>query len=202
MALFRRSPTGALEAVANAPVGTSVQLGEASGHILGTLVFEEAGDRWVEHLLDCGGFRVWVSIENFDRTVATQWTGVDAGAVAGGPDDLRIRFEAVDYRRSESGSASFASKGQTGVLESGSIDYVDFAADGGRRLGFERFGEIGARRRSMAVAGNCPSCGAPLAVDSTGRCTTCGGRPTVDVGQWDAWEISSGIDVSDRLRLR
>lgn len=202
MGFFSRKRTSALEAVANAPVGARVIVEGAGATIVGTLVFQSGGDRWVEHRLTTDdGRQVWVSIENFDTTVATRWDLADPSAVTGGPDGTRSGYGGTPFTRSETGMASFISKGDTGCNENGSVDFVDFAADDGRRLGFERYGEIGARRRSIAVAGNCPNCGAGLTVDPHGRCQHCGAAATADVGQWDDWEVSVGTDVTSALTL-
>lgn len=203
MGLFRRKNNGAgLEAVANAPVGSRVRLQGQQGTITGTVVFSSAGDHWVEHVITMeGGGRLWVSVENFDTTVGTRWDPADVARVRGGPNDTRVSYDAVSYARSEAASASFVSKGETGCAVNGSVDYVDFAAPDGNRLGFERFGEVGARRRSIATMGVCPNCGAPLTVDAHGRCTHCNAAATVDEGVWGDWEVSTGTDVSSDLSL-
>ena len=52
MGFFNRKRKGSgLEAVANAPVGSRLELQGRSGAITGTLVFSSAGDDWVEHLV-------------------------------------------------------------------------------------------------------------------------------------------------------
>lgn len=203
MGLFSRKRKGSgLEAVANAQVGSPLTLQGRSGVITGTLVFSSAGDHWVEHLVTLSeGERVWVSIENFDTTVATRWDTAALSRVRGGPDDTRVSYDAVSFTRSEAGAASFVAKGETGCDENGSVDFVDFSAPDGRRLGFERYGEVGARRRSIATVGVCPNCGAPLAVDAHGRCNHCGAAATVDEGQWGEWEVSTGTDVTGALSL-
>ena len=202
MGLFSRNRTSALESVANAPVGALVTVADLQTRIAGTLVFENSGDRWVEQCLTTGdGHQIWVSIENFDTTIATRWEVADPGAVVGGPDDKRCTYQGTTYKRSETGTASFVSKGETGCDPSGSVDFVDFQADDGRRLGFERFGEVGARRRSIAVSGNCPNCGAGLAVDPHGRCQHCGAAATVDDGQWGEWEVRIGTDVTNSVSV-
>lgn len=202
MGFFKRDRTSALEAVANAPVGSRVTIDGTGAVISGTVVFENAGDRWVEHRLATDdGRQMWVSIENFDRTVGTRWDLADPAAVSGGPDAARSGYDGTVFTRSETGTASFVTKGDTGCSENGSIDFVDFTADDGRRLGFERFGEVGARRRSIAVAGNCPNCGAGLTVDPHGRCEHCGAAATVDAGQWGDWEVAIGTDVTDLIEL-
>ena len=202
MGLFNRNRTSELEAVANAPVGASGRVDGIDAVIAGTIVFENAGDRWVEHCLAVGdGRQIWVSIENFDTTVATRWEAIDAAAVTGGPDANRCGYSSTAFTRSESGTASFVSKGETGCSPNGSVDFVDFSATDGSRLGFERFGEVGARRRSIAVSGNCPNCGAGLTVDPHGRCVHCGAAATVDEGQWGDWEVRLGTDVTKSITL-
>lgn len=195
----KRNRTKAVEAVANAPVGAAVLIDGEQATIIGTCVFDEAGDRWVEHLVGFGdGRRVWVSIENFDETVATLWEMVDLHAVNGGPDDSTAGYDGTSFRRSESGTATYVAKGNTGCADSGTIRYADFTGPDGTRLSFERFGEEGAGRRSVATAGNCPNCGAGLRVDKFGKCSSCGSDAAVDVGEWDEWETSFGRDVTDR----
>lgn len=198
----RKNRTKTLEAIANAPVGAAVRVSGEQATIIGTCIFDNAGDRWVEHLIGFGsGRRVWLSIENFDTTVATVWETADVHAVTGGPDDHRIDFGGNTYKRSESGMATFVSKGNTGCSETGSIRYTDFSGPNGTRLSLERFGEEGAGRRSVAVAGNCPNCGDGLRVDALGRCSSCGASAAVDHGDWDEWESALGTDVSDELAL-
>lgn len=202
MGFFKRNRTSSLEAVANAPVGSRVNIEGKGAVIIGTLVFDNSGDHWVEHRLRTDdGRQVWVSIENFDTTVGTRWDLADPSAVHGGPDVVRTDYGGVRFDRSETGMASFVAKGDTGCSENGSVDFVDFSSGDGRRLGFERYGEVGARRRSIAVAGNCPNCGAGLTVDPHGRCEHCGAAATADVGQWDDWEVSVGTDVTNSLAL-
>jgi hypothetical protein len=123
------------------------------------------------------------------------------GRVRGGPNDTRVSYDAINYSRSEAGSASFVSKGDTGCDANGTVDYIDFASPDGGRLGFERYGEIGARRRSTATVGVCPNCGAPLTVDVHGRCTHCNATASVDEGEWGEWEVCTGTDVSGALSL-
>lgn len=202
MGFFRRKRPNELEAVANAPVGARISLAGRAATIAGTLVFENSGDRWVEHRITFDdGTHAWVSVENFDTTIATRWDLADPSAITGGPTETRVGYQGTTFTRSETGMASFISKGDTDCDPNGSIDFVDFSADGGRRLGFERYGEIGARRRSIAVAGNCPNCGAGLTVDPHGRCEHCGAAATIDVGQWGEWEVSVGTDVSADVKL-
>ena len=195
----KRNRTRALEAVANAPVGAAVRIGGDQATIIGTCVFDEAGDRWVEHLIGFGdGRRLWLSIEDFDEVVATLWQTVDLRAVDGGPDDARIRHQGATYERSESGTAAVTAKGGTGLPDQGAVRYADFTGPDGTRISFERFGAEGAGRRSIATAGSCPNCGAGLAVDKHGRCSHCGAAAEVDHGRWDEWETALGRDVTDR----
>lgn len=195
--------TKALEALANAPVGAASTVDGKRGVIKGTLLLSEAGDRWIEHLIsDIDGALYWLAIENFDRTRATRWDSLEVWDVSGGPDDRQVIHDGATYRRNESGTVAFTSKGDTDMFETGTIDYVDFVGPNGVRIGFERYGEEGAARRSRATGGTCPNCHAPLVTDATGRCSSCGAALTADEGWWGSWEVALGRDVTDSAGLQ
>ncbi len=195
--------TKALEAVANAPVGAPVTVEGRRGVIRGTLVMAEAGDRWVEHLIDTqDGDRYWLSIENFDRTVATVWTDVAPNAVNGGPDDKSVICNGVTFRANEQGTAIFAAKGDVDLFDRGTIDYADFAGPDGARFSFERFGDSKSGRRARANTGTCPNCHAPLMSDSESRCGSCGSDLTEVHGSFGGWEAAIGRDVTDSAGLQ
>jgi hypothetical protein len=206
LGLFRNGGRGrirTLEAVANAPIGAPVEIEGRRGVIRGTLVVEEAGDRWIEHLIDdAGGLRCWVSIENFATTVATLWSDVDLWEIVGGPDDSRVTHGGVAYRRNEVGTARYSASGSVDLIPIGTVDYVDFAGPDGARISFERFGEAGAGRRRRSVSGLCPNCQAPLDLDVVGACTSCGSNLMEDHGWFDTWDVAAGRDVSDSVRLQ
>lgn len=202
MRFGKNSRTRALEAVANAPIGAAVSVEGSPATILGTIIFDEGGDMWVEHLIGFGnGQRLWLSVENFDTTVATLWYMLDAHAVSGGPDEKQVAYRDAMFRRSESGLATYRAKGDLGLNETGSIHYADFNDEAGTRISFERYGEPGAGRRSIAVAGNCPNCGAALRVDAYGYCSSCGSAVTDYVGEWYEWETAFGRDVTHSTHL-
>lgn len=199
---FKKGNTATLEALANAPVGAATMIQGTRGLIVGTMILEESGDRWIEHLIqDADQKRYWISIENFDETKATKWDDIDMWGIEGGPDDQRLVYDGVSFKRNETGTASFTAHGDSGVNERGSLDYVDFAA-GDRRVSFERFGEEGAHRRSRAMTGTCPNCGAPLHEVQDNMCSSCGSRLTVDHGWFGSWEVAVGTDISDDARLQ
>lgn len=199
---FKKGNTAALEALANAPVGAATMIGGTRGVILGTMILDEAGDRWIEHLIqDAQQRRFWISIENYSETTATRWDDIDMWAIKGGPDDSRVDYNGTAYRRNETGTATYETRGDLDVTDGGSLDYVDFSA-GDSKIGFERFGAEGAHRRSRALNGTCPNCGAALHEVTTGTCSSCGARLTVDHGWWGSWEVAVGTDVSDNARLQ
>ena len=200
---FTRNKTPGLEALANAPVGAPATVEGRRGVVKGTVIMEEAGDRWIEHLIeDQSGRRNWLSIENFDRTEATLWTDVEILAVNGGPTDSRVVYQGRTFNRNENGTARFQSNGDVDMFDTGTIDYVDFRSADGMRFSFERFGEEGAGRRSGNVSGNCTNCGAQLQVDALGRCTSCGSEMMAEHGWWGQWEAAVGHDVTDSAGLQ
>lgn len=199
---FKKGNTAALEALANAPIGAATMIDGERGLIIATMILDEAGDRWIEHLIqDAQQRRFWISIENYDETKATRWDDIDMWGISGGPDDTRIEYEGSSFKRNENGTASFQSKGDSGVNERGSLDYVDFVG-GDKKISFERFGEEGAHRRSRTLTGTCPNCGAPLNEVSDNMCSSCGSRLTVDHGWFGSWEVAVGSDVTDKARLQ
>lgn len=200
---FKRDRTPGLVELANAPVGAPTSIEGTRGFIRGTLLCSEDGDRWIEHLVQEGdGALYWVAIENRRTTVAIRWDEGDEHAVVGGPGDREVTYDGVRYRRSESGTVAFTSKGDVDVAASGTLDYVDYEGTDGSLLSFERYGEAGAGRRSRVVAGTCPSCGAPLEGSSTMRCASCGSELTVEHGRWGGWEVTVGRDVTASARLQ
>ena len=203
--LFKRGgdTTRALEALANAPVGAPVEVEGRRGVIRGTLIVEESGDRWIEHLIDdAAGSRYWVSIESFATTLATLWSDVDIWEVQGGPDDTRVTHGGVTFRRNEVGTARYTANGDVDLIPAGTMDYVDFKGPDGARVSFERFGEAGAGRRARSVSGLCPNCQAPLHLDAVGACTSCGSRLMEAHGWFDTWEVALGRDVTTSARLQ
>ena len=200
---FKRDRSGPLVDLANAPVGAPVTVDGKRGVIMGTTLMSEAGDRWIEHLVqDQSGRRNWVSIENFSRTEATLWEDVEILAVNGGPTDNNVTYQGRTFTRNESGTVTFESKGDVDMFDRGSLDYVDYRAPDGTRFSFERYGEEGAGRRSGAVGGNCPNCGAQLQLDAMGRCSSCGSEVMAEHGWWGQWEAAVGRDVSDSAGLQ
>ncbi len=200
---FNKDKTQGLESLANAPVGAPVVVENIRGVVRGSLVMQEAGDIWIEHQIENQeGRRFWVSIENFDRTEATLWEDIEVFDIQGGPSDNRVTYKGQSFKREEAGSAAFTAKGDVDMFESGSVDYVDFSSESGDRLGFERFGAEGAHRRSRAITGNCPNCGAPISVDTMGRCTSCSSEVMADHGWWGSWEVAYGRNVTDSARLQ
>lgn len=195
--------TRRLEELANAPVGAATTIQGRRGFIKGTVIMVEAGDTWIEHLVqDQEGSTLWISIENFDRTVATVWSALSPGAVNGSPEDKRINHGGKTFKRSEDGTAAFTTKGDVDLHDTGSFDYVDFEGPDGMRLGFERYGEEGAGRRTVTSAAVCPRCGAPLHTDVTGRCSSCGSDLKTTTGSFASWEVSIGHDVTEDAHLQ
>ncbi|MEZ5375759.1 MAG: DUF4178 domain-containing protein [Acidimicrobiales bacterium] len=198
-----RDRTKKLEMLANAPIGAGTSVNGRRGVIKGTLLLSEDGDRWIEHLVEHqDGERLWVAVENFDRTRATLWSDVEVWDVKGGPDDKSITYNGQSFRRNESGTVSYTSKGEVDLFASGTIDYVDFNGPDNMRIGFERFGEEGAGRRRRATSGLCPNCHAPLHADAANKCSSCGSDLMADHGHWGSWEVALGVDVTDSAGLQ
>lgn len=105
--------------------------------VRGSLRLTEGGSTWSEHFLDdARGARCWISVEADPDVEVVLWRTTDAVAEPGG--DV-VELDGVRYRRVERGTARYRSEGTTTVAEQGTVEYVDYAGDGERALGFERF---------------------------------------------------------------
>lgn len=122
-------------------VGDVVTYGGVDHVVRGTLVLEEGGFRWHEHLLDSSTGRPWLSVEDDEGELEmVLWTRrEDAAGLA--PDGDVVLDDRV-HRQIERGRASFTAEGTTGTSTTGSVDYADYAtADGTGLLAFERWAE-------------------------------------------------------------
>lgn len=107
-----------------------------------TMVFDEDGFTWREHLLDdpVGGRSMWLSVEDDDGLEVALYERVAGAALEPGPD--AIEHDGVSYRLDERGRARFSTETTEGAGESGEMEYADYVA-GERRLAFERYGTGG-----------------------------------------------------------
>ena len=119
--------------------GDVVTYAGADHVVRGTIVLEEGGARWREHLLDASTGRRWLSVEDDEGELEmTLWTRrEDASGLV--PDGDVVLDDRV-HRQVERGRASFTAEGTTGTSATGSVDYADYAtADGAGLLAFERW---------------------------------------------------------------
>lgn len=107
-----------------------------------TMVFDEDGFTWREHLLDdpVSGRSLWLSVEDDNGIEVTLYERTAGAALEPGPDDLE--HEGVVYRLNERGRARFSTETAEGSAENGDMEYADYVADN-RRLAFERYGTGG-----------------------------------------------------------
>lgn len=107
-----------------------------------TMVFDEDGFKWHEHLLDdpVSGRAMWLSVEDDDGLELAMYEKVSGAALEPGPDSLD--HDGVSYRLNERGRARYTTETSQGPAESGDMEYADYVA-GDRRLAFERYGTGG-----------------------------------------------------------
>ena len=114
--------------------------------VRGTLVMDEDGYQWREHLLDASGIggevRRWLSVERAEGGVEIAvWDRVPGSSLT--PDAAEVTHEGRTYRRDEQGSARFSAIGSTGTATDGTMQYADYVGDAGALLSFERFSASG-----------------------------------------------------------
>ncbi|WP_026910845.1 DUF4178 domain-containing protein [Patulibacter minatonensis] len=111
--------------------------------VRGEIRFNEEGSEWTEYHLDAGSdVKTWLSVDLSDGTDVAFWQGVAApGDLA--PTRGSVTHDGRTYRKVESGKAAYTTAGTTGLPAVGTAWYADYAAEGGRMLGFERWSKDG-----------------------------------------------------------
>ena len=106
--------------------------------VRGTIVLNEGGITWREHLLDGSTGRRWLSVEDDEGDLEmTLWKRREGTGLT--PDGEVILDDRV-HRQIERGKASYTAEGTTGTPPSGSVDYADYAtSDGTGMIAFERW---------------------------------------------------------------
>ena len=104
-----------------------------------TMDFDQDGFRWVEHMLtdtDTGRKR-WLSVEDDDGLEVAIYERIRNPDLT--PDSRTLVHDGVTYQRDERGTASFATRDESGPVDSGTVEYADYS-DGPRQLALERYG--------------------------------------------------------------
>ncbi len=105
--------------------------------IRGSLRLSEGGYVWAEHFLEVEGGRRWLSVEEDPDLQLSLWNArPDLDLV---PQGKVMEVEGTKYELQEKGSGSYRSEGTTGLKPEGGLDYVDYEAEDGSLLAFERF---------------------------------------------------------------
>jgi hypothetical protein len=106
--------------------------------VRGTIVLEEGGMTWKEHLLDGSTGRRWLTVEDDEGELEmTLWMRREGTGLT--PDGDVILDDRV-HRQIERGRASYTAEGTTGTPPSGTADYADYAtADKTGLIAFERW---------------------------------------------------------------
>jgi hypothetical protein len=108
--------------------------------VRGSLTLTEGGWSWSEHLLDdAGGDKIWMSVEEDPDLEVVLWREVRAVTVK--PGAKTVDLDGRRYVSDESGRATFAGVGTTGLAATGTMRYHDYEAADGTLLSFERFGD-------------------------------------------------------------
>ena len=145
--LTRRAPHRRVDPLADQPdvydphgigVGDVVTYAGIDHVVRGTIVLQEGGMTWREHLLDGSTGRRWLTVEDdegeLEMTLSMRREGT--GLV---PDGEVVLDERV-HHQIERGRATYTAEGTTGTPESGAVDYADYATrDRTGLIAFERW---------------------------------------------------------------
>lgn len=106
--------------------------------VRGTIVLEEGGMTWKEHLLDGSTGRRWLTVEDDEGDLEmTLWMRREGTNLT--PDGDVVLDDRV-HRQIERGRAQFTAEGTTGTPASGVVEYADYAtADKTGLIAFERW---------------------------------------------------------------
>ncbi len=143
----KSSGTGRVDPLANQPeiydphkigVGDIITYAGIDHVVRGTIVLDEGGTTWREHLLDGSTGRRWLTVEDDEGELEmTLWMRREGTGLT--PDGEVILDDRV-HRQIERGRASYTAEGTTGTPPSGSVDYADYAtSDGTGMIAFERW---------------------------------------------------------------
>jgi hypothetical protein len=104
-----------------------------------TMSFDEGGAVWVEHMLTDteSGRKLWLSVEDDDGLEVSIYERVRNADLT--PDSRTLVHDGVTYEREERGTATFATRDESGPVDSGTVEYADYSA-GSRQLALERYG--------------------------------------------------------------
>jgi hypothetical protein len=104
-----------------------------------TMSFDEGGAVWAEHMLSDteSGRKLWLSVEDDDGLQVSIYERVRNADLT--PDSRTLVYDGVTYEREERGTATFATRDESGPVDSGTVEYADYSA-GARQLALERYG--------------------------------------------------------------
>lgn len=143
----KRPPSRRVDPLANEPdlydphkigVGDVITYAGIDHVVRGTIVLEEGGTTWREHLLDGSTGRRWLTVEDDEGDLEmTLWQRREGTGLT--PDGEVILDDRV-HRQIERGRANYTAEGTTGTPPTGVVDYADYAtADRIGMIAFERW---------------------------------------------------------------
>lgn len=107
--------------------------------VVGVVTCKQSGSpAWLAVLLDDG---VWLSFEPGVRSEFSRWKEIPRGEVKmPGGDQLEVVYGGVTYKRNDFGYATYVSAGDTGLRDSGELEFAEFRSpDGEQSLSFEKY---------------------------------------------------------------
>jgi len=136
--------------------GDLVKTDEKDFFVRRTVVCNDSGYKWQEHLLDDGaGTRIWLTVEDDEGLDLGVWTKLPIADISSGQaGDASVVSHAKAFKLKENGTAQYESGLETDSPQRGSVDYFQYEAADGSMLAYQRYdgatweASIGERRRS------------------------------------------------------
>lgn len=122
--------------VFNLQVGDIVQYRTEDWVVEGVLTYSDDGFDWVEYLLQEGDRICWLSVEEDDMVEVSIQRPVQDLYLQARPAE-ELRYQEIDYRLTDSGTASMTRKGNTLQRQAQTCRYFDFSGPDQKVLSVE-----------------------------------------------------------------
>ncbi len=133
------TPRQILAALEQLKIGHQVSYLTIRWSIVGVVHYDQGGSHWKEFRLHRDGEWAWLSVDAAVEPPIHLFKA--GGGTSNQPGADTITDNGVTFRFRERGTARFRSEGDTDMADSGTLEFVDYHINDGRKvLSFERYG--------------------------------------------------------------